>query len=410
MSRVSKVATVVAALWIPILLAGQSNPPTDANVVKTKAGPVRIDRVASLTEPWGIALLPDGRLLITEKPGRLRFFSDGRLSEPIGGVPQVAYRGQGGLLDVAVDPGFASNGLVYLSYTEAAEQQPADARDPGDPRLGEFQDLDDTVLKGAAVARGRLDGDTLRDMTIVWRQVPKTIGRGHFGGRLVFAPDGKLFITSGDRQRFEPAQDLMTNLGKIIRINSDGTIPNDNPFVNRQDARPDIWSYGHRTPLGAAINPETRQLGIHEMGPLHGDEINIPEPGKNYGWPIVSMGSHYDGTPIPDHATRPEFAAPAFYWHPAISPSGLMFDTGSVFPEWRGSALLGGLSSEALLRVTFMKDGRVVTEERVPLQQRIRAIAQARDGSLLALTDYKDGALLQITRAGAQTAQGKSQP
>ena len=406
MNRFSKIATVVAALCAPILLTAQSNQP-DYEVVKAKPGPVRIDRIAQLSEPWGMALLPDGRLLITEKPGRLRAYSDNKLSEPMGGVPQVAYRGQGGLLDVAIDPDFANNSLVYLSYVEAAEQQPADARDPGDPRLGQFQDLDDNVLKGAAVARARLDGDTLRDLTVIWRQVPKTIGRGHFGGRLMFAPDGKLFITSGDRQRFEPAQDLMSTIGKIVRINPDGSIPNDNPFVNRQDARPDIWSLGHRNPLGAAINPETGQLWIHEMGPLHGDEINIPEAGKNYGWPIVSMGSHYDGTPIPDHATRPEFAAPAFYWHPAVSPSGLAFDTGSVFPEWRGSLLIGGLSSEALLRVTFMENNRVVTEERLPIQQRIRAVAQARDGSLLALTDYKDGALLQLTRAGTQTAAGK---
>ena len=407
MKRSSKIAAVVAVLCAPILLTAQSNPQPNYDVVKSKAGAVRIDRIAALSEPWGMAFLPDGRLLVTEKPGRLRVYAEGKLSEPIGGVPQVVYRGQGGLLDVAIDPGFASNGFVYLSYAEAAEQQPADARDPGDPRLGQFQDLDDVQLKGGAVARARLDGDTLRDVTVIWRQVPKTIGRGHFGGRLVFAPDGKLFITSGDRQRFEPAQDLMSNLGKIVRINSDGSIPNDNPFVNRQDARPDIWSIGHRNPLGATIHPMTGQVWIHEMGPLHGDEINLPEAGKNYGWPIVSNGSHYDGTPIPNHATRPEFAAPAFYWHPAASPSGMMVDAGSLFPEWRGSVLIGGLSSEALLRVTFMENGRVVTEERLPIQQRIRTVAQARDGSLLALTDYKDGALLQLTRAGTQTAAGK---
>lgn len=407
MRRLAKVAAV-AAICIPGALAAQSNlqqtPPFD--VVKSKFGPVRVDRVAALSEPWGMALLPDGRLLITEKPGRLRIYADGKLSEPIGGVPKVEYHGQGGLLDVAIDPDFAQNGLVYLSYTEAAEQQPADARDPGDPRLGEFQDLQDVVLKGGAVARARLDGDTLRDANVIWRQVPKTVGRGHFGGRLVFAPDGKLFITSGDRQRFEPAQDLMSNLGKVVRINADGSIPTDNPFVNRQDARPDIWSYGHRNPLGAAIHPMTGQLWINEMGPLHGDEVNIPEAGKNYGWPLVSNGDNYDMSPIPDHATRPEFAEPAFYWHPAASPSGLTFDTGSMFGEWRGSALLGGMSSEALIRLTFAK-GRVLGEERIPIQQRIRDVIQAQDGSFLLITDAKDGALLRVTPAQGFTASSK---
>jgi glucose/arabinose dehydrogenase len=400
MRHIANVAAILA-LCVPGALAAQSaqsNLQPDSDMVKSKAGPIRVDRLATLSEPWGMALLPDGRLLITEKPGRLRIFANDRLSEPIAGVPRVEYRGQGGLLDVATDPDFERNGFVYLSYVEAAEQQQADASDPGDPRLGEFQDLQDTVLKGSAVARGRLDGDTLRDVTVIWRQMPKTIGRGHFGGRLVFAPDGKLFITSGDRQRFEPAQDLKSNIGKIVRINPDGSIPADNPFASRPDARPDIWSVGHRNPLGATIHPTSGQLWIHEMGPLHGDEINIVEPGKNYGWPLVSKGKHYDGSAIPDHLTRPEFESPAFYWHPAASPSGLMFDTGSLFDEWRGSVLLGGLSSQALVRVTFLEKG-VVTEERVQLQRRIRDVVQARDGSLLAVTDGKEGELLRLTPA-----------
>ncbi len=388
----------IAALFIAATAAAQNNTGAVAEVVQTKSGPVSVERLATLSEPWGMAFLPDGRLLVTEKPGRLRIYSNGKLSAPIGGVPKVEYRGQGGLLDVEIDPDFARNGIVYLYYDEAADQQPKDARDPGDPRLGIYQDLQDNVLKGGAVARGRLDGGTLRDVQVIWRQVPKTIGRGHFGGHLVFAPDGKLFITSGDRQRFEPAQDLASNLGKVVRINPDGSIPADNPFVGNGDARPDIWSFGHRNLLGAAINPASQQLWIHEMGPWHGDEINIPEPGKNYGWPVVSNGDNYDGSPIPDHATRPEFVAPIEYWHPAISPSGFIFYTGSRFADWRGNALIGGLSSEALIRLTL--DGnRVIGEERIVMHRRIRDVIQAPDGAVLLVTDVKEGELLRLAPA-----------
>jgi glucose/arabinose dehydrogenase len=376
--------------------AAQTGPGAAAEVVHSKSGPIRVERLAQLSEPWGMAFLPDGRLLITEKPGRLRLYSDGKLSEPVAGVPAVAYRGQGGLLDVEIDPDFARNGLVYLYFVEAAEQQPKDAQDPGDPRFGEFNDKGDATLKGGAVARGRLEGETLRDVKVVWRQVPKTIGRGHFGGRLAFAADGKLLVTSGDRMRFDPAQDLATNLGKVVRINPDGSVPDDNPFAKKQGARADVWSVGHRNPLGAAIHPASKRLWIHEMAPAHGDELNIPEPGKNFGWPLVSNGDNYDGSVIPDHATRPELAAPIYYWHPAISPSGLIFYEGSRFADWQGNALLGGLSSETLLRLTL--DGnRVKSEERIGLRRRIRDVAEAADGAVLLLTDAKEGELLRLT-------------
>jgi glucose/arabinose dehydrogenase len=367
-------------------------------VIQTKKGPVSIERLAALEEPWGMAFLPDGRLLVTEKPGRLRIFADGKLSDPVAGVPKVAYREQGGLLDVEVDPDFARNGLVYLSYAEAAESQPANARDVEDPRFGGYFDKDDNVLKGAAVARGRLEGHELKDLKVIWRQVPKTIGRGHFGGRLAFAPDGKLFILSGERMRFDPAQDLASNLGKVVRINPDGSIPPDNPFANKAGARPDVWSLGHRNPLGAAINPATKQLWIHEMGPKNGDELNIPEPGKNYGWPVVSNGDHYDATPIPDHPNRPDLAAPAFYWHPAISPSGLIFYTGTRFAGWHGNAFVGGLSSETLVRLT-LEGNRVDAEERIGVQRRIRDVVQAPDGSVWLLSDGKNGELLRLAPA-----------
>jgi glucose/arabinose dehydrogenase len=365
-------------------------------LVPSKSGPVKVERLASLSEPWGMTFLPDGRLLVTEKPGRLRIYSDGKLSEPISGLPKIDYHGQGGLLDVEIDPNFAQNNLVYISYTEAAQQQPKVDSDKADHRLGPYQELDDVTLKGGAVARGRLEDSALQDVKVIWRQVPKYVGRGHYGGRLVFAPDGKLLIASGERQRFEPAQDLNSNLGKIVRINPDGTIPTDNPYVNRKGARSDIWSAGHRNPLGAAINPASNKLWINEMGPLHGDEINIPEPAKNYGWPLVSNGDNYDGSKIPDHDTRSDFVPPVYYWHPAVSPSGLIFYTGDLFTNWKGNALLGGLSAQILLSLT-LKGNTVASEERINVNQRVRDVIQAPDGSVWLLTDYKDGALLRLS-------------
>jgi glucose/arabinose dehydrogenase len=343
-----------------------------------------------------MTFLPDGRLLITEKPGRLRIFADGKLSEPIAGVPKVAYKQQNGLLDVEIDPNFSSNSLVYLSYTEPAEQQPAGAKDTPEHRLGGGFKADDPELKGVAVARGKLGADGLSDVKVIWRQVPKTIGRGHGGGRLVFAPDGKLFITSGERQRFEPAQDLGTNLGKVIRINPDGSIPDDNPFVNKKGMQPDVWSYGHRNPLGAAIHPGSKQLWINEMGPKGGDELNVVERGKNYGWPLVSDGNHYDDTPIPRHNTRTEFATPLRSWNPVISPSGMIFYNGSKFPSWKGSAFIGGLSSKALIRLTL--DGQKMSdEERLNVGFRVRDVIEAPDGAILLLSDGNNGELLRLT-------------
>lgn len=381
-------------------LAAKVLPSKAGKVIEAKSGRIKVERLATLEHGWGLAYLPDGRLLVTEKPGRLRVFADGRLSAPIDGVPPVVYKAQGGLLDVAIDPAFDRNKFVYLSFVEQGQEPPNVRGDTRDPRIGPEQDLADVVLKGTAVARGRLEGDELRDVEVIWRQEPKMIGRNHFGGTLVFAPDGTLFILSGERQRFTPAQDMSGNLGKVVRINADGSMPRDNPFAGREDARADVWSLGHRNPLGAAIHPETGRLWMHEMGPAHGDELNIPEAGKNYGWPIVSNGDHYDGTPIPDHPTRPDFAAPAHYWHPAISPAGFIFYTGGLFPQWKGDALIGGLSSEVMLRLTLDGD-KVKSEERIGLQARIREIVQAPDGSVLVITDPKDasGELLRLTPA-----------
>ena len=383
------------ALLVTYGIAGQNNAIAATDTIPTLSTVVKIEPLAKLDHPWGMALLPDGRLLITEKPGRLRLYADGKLSQPVNGVPVVAHHDQGGLLDVAVDPDFARNGLVYLSYTEAAEEQPKDARIVPDPRSGEFVDKNDTVLKGTAVARGRLDGHELKDVSVVWRQEPKIVGLNHFGGRLVFAPDGKLFITSGDRQSFDPAQDLASNLGKVVRINPNGTVPDDNPFQTKSGARADIWTAGHRNPLGATIRPASGELWVHEMGPKGGDEINLIEKGKNYGWPIVSKGDHYDDTAIPRHASKPEYAPPAKSWNPSISPSGIIFYDGPI-ASWRGSAIMGGLSSKALIRLSLDGD-KVIGEERIDVNRRIRDIIQSSDGSIFLLSDGIGGELLLVT-------------
>lgn len=380
------------------LLAQQSGVPFET--IKTLSGNVRVDTLVKLDNPWGMAYLPDGRLLITEKPGRLRIYANGRLSEPVGGVPKVAYLDQGGLLDVEIDPDFAGNSWIYLSYAELADPQPPEAKADDDPRFGGFINLKDNQLKGGAVARARLVGDQLRDVTVIWRQVPKTIGRGHFGGRLAFGPDGKLYITSGDRMRFDPAQDLASNLGKIVRINPDGTIPSDNPFVSQSSVLPDIWTIGHRNQLGIAFEASSSRLWIHEMGPLGGDELNLVVRGRDYGWPSVSNGDNYSGSHIPDHATKEAFEKGKHAWTPVISPSGFIFYTGSLFPGWRGNAIVGGLSSKALIRVMLEGD-RYVGEERIDMKRRIRDVIQAPDGALLLLVDGKDGALLRMTPAAS---------
>ena len=385
-------ALAAVALLAP--LAAAQAPPAQVD------GQPSVQQLATLEFPWGMAYLPDGRLLITEKPGRLRVFDGKQLSAPIENVPATAFRPaqgeQGGLLDVAVDPEFQQNRHIYLSYSEAAPQ-PSPQPDSGDPRFGGFLDLKDNRLMGGAVMRARLDGNRLADAEVVWRQEPKTVARGHFGNRLVFGRDNTLFITSGERMRFDPAQSLSSNLGKVVRINRDGSIPKDNPFAGKPDARGDIWSLGHRNMLAAALDPATGQLWVVEMGPLGGDELNLVEPGANYGWPVVSDGDNYDTSPIPDHKTRPEFKTPVKTWTPVISPSGALFYDGALFP-WRGNLIVGGLSSKAVIRLT-LAGGKVTAEDRIDMQRRIRDVIQAPDGALLVITDEKSGALLRLTPA-----------
>ncbi len=351
---------------------------TDARRIETQAGPVRVEVVTrGLANPWGIAPLPDGRLLVTERAGRLRVVQqDGRLSPPVANVPEVVARGQGGLLDVVLDPDFTSNRRIYLTYSE-----------PGDGG------------SGTAVARARLGDGRLEEVQVIFRQLPKANDARHFGSRLAFGHDGRLWVTLGDRMLFDPAQDLSGHIGKVVRIETDGSVPRDNPFVGRQGARPEIWSYGHRNPQGAAVHPRTGALWIHEFGPRHGDEINVPEPGRNYGWPLVSWGDHYSGQAIPKPPTRPDLAQDLRHWNPAISPSGMAFYTGERFRAWRDSLLIGGLGTRGIVRLTL--DGnRVTGEERIPLGARIRDVRQGRDGEVYALTDESDGAVLRLTPAG----------
>lgn len=397
----TSLATLTASITLAALAPLSAQAPASVTPTPTslqsQSGTIRVERLTQLVSPWGMAHLPDGRLLVTERSSRLRIFSAGALSAPITGLPKIGTRGQGGLLDVAVDPDFARNGMVYLSYIEVADSQPpATARDGGDPRFGAFIDSLDAEVKGGAVARGRLVGNALSDVKVIWRQTPKTIGRGHFGGRLVFGADGKLFITSGDRMRFDPAQDSSTNIGKVVRINSDGTIPADNPFANRQGAARDVFTTGSRNAIGAALNPTTGQLWINEMGPAGGDEVNVIEAGKNYGWPRVSNGDNYDGSAIPDHLRDSTFTKPLVAWTPSISPSGMTFHSGKLFTNWKGNALLGGLSSMSLFRLTIT--GKDVTgTEQIKFGKRIRDVIEAPDGAVLVLTDGPTGELLRLT-------------
>jgi glucose/arabinose dehydrogenase len=394
--RLSSIVAALPALLLAgcsgsgdAIASGNSSAAGAAQAPVAASGPgFAIAPIGKFEEPWAMTFLPDGHFLVTERRGRLR------LERPLGreananiiyveGVPAVDYGGQGGLGDVILHPQFASNGLVYLSWAEAG---------PGDTR-------------GAAVGRGRLvhDGNSARmeGFTTIWRQTPKVEGRGHYGHRLAFGPDGKLYVSNGERQKFDPAQDMSASLGKIVRLNDDGSVPADNPFASRGGVTAQIWTLGHRNILGIAFDAQGR-LWEHEMGPKGGDEFNLVERGRNYGYPVVSNGDHYDGRPIPDHSTRPEFAAPKISWTPVISPAGLIVYSGSLFPQWRGNAFIGGLSSQALIRVEM--NGTSAREaERFEMGQRIREVEQGPDGAIYVLEDQRGGAGGRLLRLSPRT-------
>lgn len=368
-----------ATPFLAFLLAPACALAQPATTVETSAGPARVEVMTeALEHPWGMAFLPDGRLLVSERPGRLRVVvPGGGVSAPVAGVPAVYAAGQGGLLDVALSPNFAGDRLVYLSYAEAGEGG-----------------------AGTAVARGRLNaaGSELEGTEVIFRQAPKVSSGQHFGSRLVFARDGRLFVTMGDRGQGEPAQDLANHIGAIARLEADGKVPADNPFAGRPGARPEIYSYGHRNGQGAALHPETGALWQHEHGPRGGDEINVIEAGRNYGWPLVSWGRHYSGWPIDRPDSRPELADAIYQWTPVIAASGMAFYTAELFPGWKGSLLVGGLVSKGVVRLTL--DGaRVTGEERLSLGARVRDVRQGPDGAIWVLTDEDDGKLLRLTPA-----------
>ncbi|MBD2746573.1 PQQ-dependent sugar dehydrogenase [Microvirga sp. BT688] len=355
----------------------------DTQRFRTDKVEVIVETVArDLQNPWGLAFLPDNRMLVTERPGRLRIVdANGTLSEPIQGLPRIAVRGQAGLLDVALDPNFAQNRLVYLSFAE----------DRGEGRAG------------TSVARARLsdNGRALESLNVIFRQEPNYTGPNHWGSRLVFDREGNLFVTLGDRFDLRnQAQNPANHIGKIVHIKRDGSAAPGNPYLNREDARPEIWSLGHRNLQSAALHPTTGELWTVEHGARGGDEVNIPQKGKNYGWPIISYGVDYSGAKLGEGTKKEGLEQPVYYWDPSIAPSGMAFYTGDKFPAWRGSILVGALAGKLVSRLDT-NGNRVTAEERMlqQLGERIRDVRQGPDGFVYLLTDSRNGRILRMKPA-----------
>jgi glucose/arabinose dehydrogenase len=349
----------------------------------TEQARIEVSTIAEgLDHPWGIAILPDGSMLVTERSGALRRVdSNGTLGKPIDGVPEVDARDQGGLLDITLHPNFAQNRMLYLSFSE-----------PGDGG------------NSTAVARAQLSEDhsKLNDLRVIFSQKPKLDSTKHFGSRIVFDREGKIYVGLGERfhEKFrKQAQDLKSHLGKVVRLNEDGSIPDDNPFVGRVDALPEIWSYGHRNIQAAALHPDSGKFWEIEHGPKGGDEVNIPQPGKNYGWPVVSHGVNYDGTPVgTGKKEAPSMENPIYTWTPVIAPSGMIFYSGKAFPEWKGDLFVGGLRATALVRLE-LEGEKVVSEERLLTNfgYRIRDVAEGPEGEIVVITDEDNGRIIRIS-------------
>lgn len=339
----------------------------------------QVEAVSHFNEPWAVTSLPDQRLLVTERQGKLKIFNPkNKQMLDVQGVPAVNYGGQGGLGDVILHPDFAKNHWVYLSYATKGQGG-----------------------SGAVISRAKLDlshpnQPKLTEIKQIWQQVPKVSGQGHYGHRMLFGTDGKLWVSSGERQKFDPAQNIKSNLGKILRLNEDGTAAVGNPFYKQGGVTAEIWSLGHRNPLGMALDRQG-QLWVVEMGPKGGDELNIITKGENYGYPIVSNGDHYSGQPIPDHHTRPEFKAPEIDWTPVISPSSMIIYRGQQFPAWQNKALIGGLSSEAII-VVDLEHKPVKEVQRLDMKKRIRGLREAQDGSIWVIEDGPNARLLKLSK------------